>query len=238
MRLKCDLVEKTVLVYIDGKLIEKVKLGSEPLKYSFGLGILPGRKEAMLDELKISDPKGKVLCDVNFAPFIFYKRISQAFLFLGALILLFLGVMSLSLLPRFVGFLFRKALLFARFMLLAIGSLCGILKSSVVFLAEIIRKNKSRALIYSLLMMLAASYSILSCDEGIGKLETKWRSLYGVKRLWKDAVTQATKGQFRDLRRYDIKISLKRIGWRMVRIRFRVGNCNSRSSRFGSCIFA
>ena len=69
--------------------------------------------------------------------------------------------------------------------------------------------------------MLAASVSIRPCDEGIGNLETKWRSLCGVERLWKNATNKAmVEGPSHDLRRYDIKISLKRVAWRMVRIQF------------------
>jgi hypothetical protein len=89
--LKCDLIEKTVLVYIDGTFAEKISLGPEPVYYSFGLFIPEGSTEMVLNELEISDPKGKILFSVNFPPLFFFKFISKAFLCLGVLIFFGLG---------------------------------------------------------------------------------------------------------------------------------------------------
>ncbi|MFH1800732.1 MAG: hypothetical protein ABH891_07830 [Candidatus Omnitrophota bacterium] len=104
LRLKCDLIEKTVLVYVNGKFAEKIPLGPESLHDSFGLAIPPAGEEVILDKLKISDPKGRVLFHVNFPLLYFYKFISQVFLSLGVLIFLALACSE----RRF----FRKVLLF------------------------------------------------------------------------------------------------------------------------------
>jgi hypothetical protein len=104
LRLKCNLIEKTVLVYINGTFAEKIFLGPEPVHYSFGLFLPQGSKEAMLNELEISDPEGRVLFSVNFTRLYFYKLISQAFLSLGVLIFFALGCSE----RRF----FRKSLFF------------------------------------------------------------------------------------------------------------------------------
>ncbi|MFH1800733.1 MAG: hypothetical protein ABH891_07835 [Candidatus Omnitrophota bacterium] len=102
--LKCDLVEKTVLVYMNGKFMEKIPLGPEPVHDSFGLVIHPVGKEVILNRLEISDPKGKVLSSINFVPLIFFRLISQGFLSLGVLIFLALACSE----KRF----FRKLLFF------------------------------------------------------------------------------------------------------------------------------
>ncbi|MFH1800735.1 MAG: hypothetical protein ABH891_07845 [Candidatus Omnitrophota bacterium] len=69
---KCDLVAKTVLVYMNGEFMEKILLGPEPVNNNFGLAIPPWRREAMLDKLEISGPKGRVLYSVNFFPLLFF----------------------------------------------------------------------------------------------------------------------------------------------------------------------
>lgn len=106
LRLKCDLIEKTVLVYMNGTFAEKISLGPEPVHYSFGLFIPKGSTEAMLNKLEISDPKERVLFSVNFTRFYFYKLISQAFLSLGALIFFALGCSERRFFERSLFFVF------------------------------------------------------------------------------------------------------------------------------------
>ncbi len=86
--LKCDLIEKTALIYINGDLREKIRLGSGPVSYDFGLGMQRGRKKIVLNKLEISDHAGRVLFRADFAAWSFCKLLSQTALFLGVLILL------------------------------------------------------------------------------------------------------------------------------------------------------
>ncbi|MFH1800731.1 MAG: hypothetical protein ABH891_07825 [Candidatus Omnitrophota bacterium] len=102
-RLKCNLTEKTVLVYMNGKFMEKIPLGPEPVNYNFGL-FLPSQKEVTLNRLEILGPAGRILFNADFALLYFYKFISQMFLSLGVLIFLALGCSE----KRF----FRKLLFF------------------------------------------------------------------------------------------------------------------------------
>ncbi len=91
LHFKCDLIKKTVFVYMDGKFMEKVYLGPGPVNYSFGLAIQRDRKKIMLTKLEISDYEGKTLFHVDLVLLLLYKRISQMLLSLGVLIFLALA---------------------------------------------------------------------------------------------------------------------------------------------------
>ncbi len=104
LRFKCDLTEKTALIYMNGKFMEKIYLGPGPVNYSFGLPIRREDKGVMLTKLEIFDHKGKVLFHADFVPWFIYKHISQAFLSLGVLIFLVLACSE--------RLFFRKMLLF------------------------------------------------------------------------------------------------------------------------------
>lgn len=93
LSLGCDLIEKTAGIYINDKFMEKVYLGPETMHYAVRLRI-NSPDTLLLDKLQISDQKGKVLFNGDYALLSFYKLISQILLFLG--ICIFLAVACLE----------------------------------------------------------------------------------------------------------------------------------------------
>jgi hypothetical protein len=97
--LRCDLIEKTASIYINDKFMEKIYLGPGAIHYAVRLSI-NSPDTLLLDKLQISDHKGKVLFNADYAWLYFYKLISQLLLFLGVSILLVVSCLESRFLKR------------------------------------------------------------------------------------------------------------------------------------------
>lgn len=106
LRFKSDLVEQTVLIYADGKFMEKIRIDSGPVNYSVGLAMQPRRKGLMLKKLEVFDREGKALVHVDFVPLLFYAFVSRVFFLIGALIFLALACSEKILVKKALLFIF------------------------------------------------------------------------------------------------------------------------------------
>ena len=103
LHMECDLIEKTAVIRINDKFIEKLYLNPEARHYAVNLSI--NSKNFILHKVAILDHSGKILFSANYRSLFFYKLASQILIFFGVLIFLALACSEKRSFKRFLYFM-------------------------------------------------------------------------------------------------------------------------------------